>query len=107
METVTENRDTMLAATKARRNYLGSEPNYHTTKVFPGNLLAIETKRTKILINKSVSLELSNLKTSKVVMHDFWSGYLEPKYGEEAKLCYMNARSFKQKKFTQILQKIN
>ena len=88
METVTENGDTKLAPANARRNYLVSEPNYHTTKICSGNLLAIETKRTKILINESVSLGLSNLKISKVVMYDFWYGYLEPKYGEKAKLRY-------------------
>ena len=88
METVTENGDTKLAPANARRNYLVSEPNYHTTKICSGNLLATETKRTKILINESVSLGLSNLKISKVVMYDFWYGYLEPKYGEKTKLRY-------------------
>ena len=31
-------------ATKARRNYLVSEPNYHTTKNLSDNLLAIGVK---------------------------------------------------------------
>ena len=34
--------------TEARRNYLVSEPNYHTTNYFSENLLAIEMKRTSI-----------------------------------------------------------
>ena len=38
-----------------------SEPIYHTTKFFPENLLTIEIKKTKILINKPVCLELSIL----------------------------------------------
>ena len=36
---------------KAIRKYLVSETNYHTIKIFPENLLAIEMKRTQIIIN--------------------------------------------------------
>ena len=39
------------------KNYLLSEPNYHTTKFFTENLLAIEMKKkTEILMNKPVYL---------------------------------------------------
>ena len=31
--------------TERRRNYLESEPNYHTTKIFTEELLAIEMKK--------------------------------------------------------------
>ena len=41
--------DIKLVATE-RRSYLISEPNYHTTKSFTENLLAIEMKKTEILI---------------------------------------------------------
>ena len=36
------------------KNYLLSEPNYHTTKFFTENLLAIEMKKTQIVTNKLV-----------------------------------------------------
>ena len=36
MESVRKHRDIKPAATEKRRNYLVSEPNYHTTKVFLG-----------------------------------------------------------------------
>ena len=38
-----------------------SEPNYHTTKFFTDNLLAIEMKKTQILMNKPIYLNLSML----------------------------------------------
>ena len=43
-----------------RRSYLVSQPNYHTTKWFPKNLLEIEMKKKKIVvkINKPVHLGL-------------------------------------------------
>ena len=31
---------------------------------------------------------------SKIVMHEFWYDYVEPKYSENAKLCYMETDSF-------------
>ena len=42
MENVTKNRDIKLVTTDRGRNYLVSEPNYHTTKFFTKNLLALE-----------------------------------------------------------------
>ena len=43
-----------LVRTKRRRNYLVSEPNYHTTKVFTEKLLAVRMKKAEILMNKPV-----------------------------------------------------
>ena len=40
--------DIKLVTTEKRINYLVSEPNYDTTKIFTENLLAIEMKKTII-----------------------------------------------------------
>ena len=50
-----------LVTTERRRNYLLSESNYHTTKFFTENLLAIEMKKTEERMNKPVHLGLSIL----------------------------------------------
>ena len=47
MENVRKYRDIKLVTTERIRNYLVSEPNYHTTKCFTENLLAIEMKKLK------------------------------------------------------------
>ena len=47
MENVRKHRDIKLVTTNRRRNQLAAEPNYHTTKWFSENLLAIERKRQK------------------------------------------------------------
>ena len=47
IENVRKNRDIKLVRTERRRNYLVSEPNYHTTKFFTKNLLAIEMKEKR------------------------------------------------------------
>ena len=56
IENVRKHRDIKLVTTDKRRNQLVSEPNYHTTKYFSENLLAIEMKKTKAKMNKPVYL---------------------------------------------------
>ena len=80
--------------TDKRRNQLVSEPNYHTTKWFSENLLAIEMKKSKVKMNKPVYLGLSILEISKTLMYEFWYDYMKPKYGDNVKLCYMDIDSF-------------
>ena len=47
MENVRKHRDTKLVTTDEKRSKLISEPNYHSTKRFSENLLAIEMKKKK------------------------------------------------------------
>ena len=44
MQNMRKHRDIKLVRTERRKNYLVSEPNYHTTKRFTENLLVIEMK---------------------------------------------------------------
>ena len=94
MENVTKHRDIKLVTTDKRKNQLVSEPNYHTTKWFSKKLLAIEMKKTKVQMNKPIYLGLSILEISKTLMYEFWYDYLKLKYGDNVKLCYMDADSF-------------
>ena len=48
-----------LVTTEKRINYLISQPNYHTTKFFTENLLAIEMKKSQVIMNKPIYLGLS------------------------------------------------
>ena len=82
MENVRKHRNNKLVTTESRRNYLVSEPNYHTTKFFTENLLAIEMRKTKILMNKPVYLGLLVLDLSKTVMYKFWYDHVKSQYGQ-------------------------
>ena len=94
MENVRKHINIKLAITERRRNYLVSQPNHHTTKFYTENLLATEMRKTQILMNKPVYLGLSILNLSKSEMYELWYDYVKTKYGENAKLCYMDRDSF-------------
>ena len=71
MENMRKHRDIKLVTTERRINYLLSGPNYHTTKFFTKNLLAIEIKKTQVVMNNPVYLGLSILDISKSKMCKF------------------------------------
>ena len=73
-------RDIKLVTTNKRTNQLASEPNYHTTKYFSENLLAIKMKKTKVKMNKPVYLDMSILDKSKILIFEFWYDYIKAKY---------------------------
>ena len=47
MENVRQQRHIKLLTTDKKRNQLTSEPNYHITKYFSENVMAIEMKKKK------------------------------------------------------------
>ena len=83
-----------LVTTDKRRNQLASEPNYHTTKYFSENIIAIEMKKTKVKVNNPIYLSMSKVDISKILMYDFWYDYIKPEYQDKANLCYMDTDSF-------------
>ena len=85
LENVRRHRDIKLVTTDKRRNQLASEPNYHITKYFSENLMAIEMKKTKVKMNKPIYLGMSILDISKTLMYEFWCDCIKPKYRDRAK----------------------
>ena len=90
MENVRMHKDIKLVKTDKRKNQLSSEPNYHTTKYFSENLIAIETEKTKVKMNKPIYLGMSILDISKT----FWYDHIKSKHEDRAELCYMDTDSF-------------
>ena len=60
MENLRNFRDIKLATTERRRNYVVWELNYHATKFFIEHLLAIEMKKTQIIMSYPDYLGLSS-----------------------------------------------
>ena len=78
MKNVRKYRNIKLFKIERRRNYLVSEPNYHTIKFFIEHLLATKMKKTGKVMNKPVYLRLSILELIKILMYEFWYDYVKP-----------------------------
>ena len=94
MENVRNHRDIKIVTTDKRRSILASEPNYHSTKYISKDLLIMEMKKTEVKMNKANYLGQAILDLSKTLMYEFWYDYIKPKYGDKARLCYMDTDSF-------------
>ena len=93
-ENVRNHRDIKLVTSEARRKKHASEPNYESSKYFSKNLISIGMNKTKIKMNKLEYLRQAILDISKTLMCEFYYDYLQPKYGDKVKLCYMDRDSF-------------
>ena len=77
-----------------RREELVSAPNYDSCKQFIDSLMAIEMRKTEVLMNKPIAVGQAILDISKIFMYEFQYDYLKPKYQNNIKLCYMDTDSF-------------
>ena len=94
MENVRNHRDIKLFTTNAKRRKYVLEPNFITSKCFSKDLMAIEMRKTKVMMNKPVYLGQAILDISKTLMYEFYYDYIKPKYRNKLKLCYMDTDSF-------------
>ena len=94
MENVRNRRVVKLVVTEERRKKLVSEPIYDSCKQFSDSLMAIEMRKTEVLMDKLIAVGQAMLDISKTLMYKFWYDYLKPKYQDKVKLCYMDTDSF-------------
>ena len=94
MENVRNHRDIKLVATDKRRSILVSEPNYHLSQCISKDLMIMEMRKVEVKMNKPIYLGQAILDISKTLMYEFWYDYIKYKYGDKARLCYMDTDSF-------------
>ena len=56
--------------------------------------MIIEIKKVEVKMNKPIYLGQAILDISKTLTYEFWYDYTKPKYGDKARLCYMDTDSF-------------
>ena len=54
----------------------------------------MEMKKVVVVMDKPVYLGQAILDISEILMYEFWYHYIKTKYGDNARLCYMNTNSF-------------
>ncbi|XP_055306779.1 uncharacterized protein LOC129571042 [Sitodiplosis mosellana] len=71
-----------------------AKPNFKRRTIFDEDLVAIELKKTSLLMNKPIVVGLAILDISKVVMYDFHYNFMKSKYGDKVQLAYTDTDSF-------------
>ena len=94
IDNVRKQRDIKLVVTEQRRKELVSEPNYASCTTFSDHLMAIEMRKTRVLMDKPILVGQAILDKSKKLVYEFYYEYLKLKYREKVKLCYMDTDSF-------------
>ena len=56
--------------------------------------MAIEMRKTKVLMDKLIAVGQAVLDISKNLMYEFWYEHLKSMYQNNIKLCYMDTDSF-------------
>ena len=94
IENVRKRRTIKLIVSKERRKKLASEPNYKACTTFSDKLMAIEMRKTHIVMNKPIVVGQAILDKSKELMYSFYDEYLRPKFKDKMQLLYMDTDSF-------------
>lgn len=71
-----------------------ARPNFKRCRIFDDELVAIEMRQTRILMNKPIIIGMCVLDISKVTMYKFLYEFLKEKYGDLIHIVYTDTDSF-------------
>lgn len=71
-----------------------ARPNYQSSTIFTENLVGIQMKPERIVLDKPIYIGFSVLEISKRYMYDFHYSIMKPFYKDKIKLCYTDTDSF-------------
>ena len=93
MENVRNRVDIRLVNDTEKLLKLASKPNFQSHIRFSDDLVAVQMKRTELVLNKPIYLGMSILDISKNLMYDFHYKYIKPKFGSRSQLTYTDTDS--------------
>ena len=94
MEHIRRHRDIKLVNTKEKYLKTVMKPNFKSGTLLGPDLMGCEMGKVKVVMNKPVYLGQAILDLSKLIMYEFHYDYMQPKYGDKLKLCYMDTDSY-------------
>jgi hypothetical protein len=93
MEDIEKHVDIKLVTCRKQAVKLFAKPHFQKVTKFDENLIAVHMVRTHLCYNKPVYLGMSILDKSKIVMYDFHYNFVNPKWGDRAKLLLTDTDS--------------
>ena len=93
MENVRNRVDIRLVNDTEKLLKLASKPNFQSHIRFSDDLVAVQMKRTELVLNKPIYLGMSILNISKNLMYNFHYNYIKQKFGSKAQLSYTDTDS--------------
>ena len=93
MENVRNRVDIRLVNDSEKLLKLASKPNFQSCTIFSEDLVAIQMKRTELVLNKPIYLGMSILDISKNLMYNFHYSYIKPKFGGRSQLLFTDTDS--------------
>jgi hypothetical protein len=70
-----------------------AKPNFEMAQIYDENLVAVQMKKTKTILDKPIYVGMSVLDLSKLHMYKFHYDYIKEKYGDKAKLLFTDTDS--------------
>ena len=70
-----------------------SKPTFKSCAIFSKDLVAIELRKTQVIINKPIYIGLCVLDLSKILLYDFHYQYMQKKFANNCKLLYTDTDS--------------
>src|SRR5277367_5505098 len=71
-----------------------AKPSFKYARQLSNTLIGTHMDKASVVLNKPIIVGASVLGLSKLLMYQFWYGYVKEKYGDKAKLGYMDTDSF-------------
>ena len=94
MENIRHHRDIKLVNNKEKYLKMVMKPNFKSGTLLGPDLMGCEMGKVKVVMNKPVYLGQAILDLSKIIMYQFHYDYMQLKYGNKIKLCYMDTDSY-------------
>ena len=93
MENLRNRTNIDLVHQEKRAKKLVAAPTFHAFKVITEDLVAIERRKTTLVLNRPIYVGFSILEMSKTLMYDFHYNHMKAKYGSDARLLFTDTDS--------------
>ena len=93
MENLRKRVDVRLVTDEKKLDKLTSKPTFVSSKIFNENLMAVHKIKETLTLNRPAYVGMCILDFSKTLMYDFHYNYIKKKYGNRAKLLFIDTDS--------------